>query len=103
MNFGDPRVENYATHRWNGKTLSQCLICSFTSKYPHNVIRHANKFHNINYAVKDLKLIPVTQENVPSSRKGPRSVVKNSNEKVYYVLPRPKKGKWIVILERVLE
>lgn len=55
----------------------QCDQCSFSSNYPHNLKRHQQSMHH----------------SLPS--------IPKSYEKVYYVLPKPKKGKWLVMLEHL--
>ena len=102
---------NISTPKWNpSKGLYQCFICTLTSKYAHNVLRHVHLAHQKTATIGDLKKIEVTEETlIPKSKKtGPRSKIPgysvkilNDNEKIYYVLPRPKKGKWIVILENI--
>ena len=67
---------------WDGKTLYQCFICTFASKYPYNVIRHVQSHHQKNVHISDLKIIPVTQENIPPSKKsrprGPKFLSMNN-------------------------
>ena len=74
-----------STPKWNpSKGLYQCFICTLTSKYAHNVLRHVHLAHQKTATIGDLKKIEVTEETlIPKSKKtGPRSKIPGYSVKI---------------------
>ena len=61
-----------------------CDLCSYANYYDYKLKRHYKTKHNEELS-SDL-----TKYTLEALKK-----------KIYYTLPRPKRGKWIVVLERI--
>ena len=60
-----------------------CDVCNFGFYHSFGLKKHYKRIHGKDLLLKDLANYQPTKE------------------KIYYTLPRPKRGKWIVILERL--
>jgi hypothetical protein len=91
----------------------KCSLCEFTGKYASQLKQHVESTHeNVKrfycdicnggfYHLHQLRghyKAKHGQDLSEDSTKYTRGSVK---EKIYYTLPRPKRGKWIVILQRL--
>ena len=82
-----------------------CDLCDYACYYGFDLKKH-QKFHESNPLFDGKKLLWKDNKQKDNSRgsiedKNHLDKPSSIKEKIYYTLPRPKRGKWIVILERL--
>ena len=75
--------KHYRLLHGDGRKTHYCFWCSYSSRISTNVLKHASAIHNKIWSIRNTPTKPATLE------------------KTYFVLPRPKKGTWIVQLNRI--
>ena len=96
----------------NQKKL-KCTLCEFTGKYTSLLKQHVESIHeNVKrfycdvcnggfYYLHQLRGHYKAKHGKDLSEDSTKYTRGSVKEKIYYTLPRPKRGKWIVILERL--
>ena len=102
--------------KWHSGTLSLsfiCKICNYEAPYPARLQHHINSNHknikrfycdicNVGYYWSNsLKKHYKSIHNEELSEDLSKYASESEKKKTYYVLPRPKPGKWIVLIERI--